>query len=331
MSDGTTAISFAYDADGLRTSKTVGNVSFNYTYAGGKLLRETFGNVVLDFFYDANGMPYALKYNGTVYYYITNLQGDVMQLVNSNGSIVASYDYDPYGKVISATGTMAEINPLRYRGYYYDVESGLYYLQSRYYNPEAGRFLNADAFASTGQGLLGINMFAYCLNNPVNHSDPAGKSTIAEGVKNSLWVLPLLDGPIPLGDILSVIALFGVLLYEQSQVEDTIPNISHDTINWESGDKNHILKGTKRKHVDGWKRFGIDPDNNNAWNMVLPILQEVFEKADDVQPTLLPNGSMYIEYIKTYADQGVQVVLKIWVDASGLIQQISDAIPYIID
>ena len=88
-------------------------------------------------------MPYALKYNGAVYYYITNLQGDVMQLVNANGSIVASYDYDPYGKVISATGTMAEINPIRYRGYVYDTESGLYYLQSRYYNPEVGRFLNS--------------------------------------------------------------------------------------------------------------------------------------------------------------------------------------------
>ena len=130
--------------------------------------------MVLDFFYDANGMPYALKHNGTVYYYITNLQGDVMQLVNANGSIVASYDYDPYGKVISATGTMAEINPLRYRGYYYDVESGLYYLQSRYYDPEIGRFINADVFASTNRGVLGYNMFAYCGNNPVIRIDKKG-------------------------------------------------------------------------------------------------------------------------------------------------------------
>ena len=174
MSDGTTAISFAYDADGLRTSKTVNGVKHSYLYASGKLLRETYGSNTLDFFYDANGMPYALKYNGTVYYYITNLQGDVMQLVNANGNIVASYDYDPYGKVISATGTMAEINPLRYRGYVYDTESGLYYLQSRYYDPEIGRFLNHDVVFDTDTGFQGFNLFVYCGNNPVCRTDISG-------------------------------------------------------------------------------------------------------------------------------------------------------------
>ena len=178
MSDGTTAISFAYDADGLRTSKTVNGVKHSYLYASGKLLRETYGSNTLDFFYDANGMPYALKHNGAVYYYITNLQGDVMQLVNANGNIVASYDYDPYGKVISATGTMAEINPLRYRGYYYDVESGLYYLQSRYYNPQVGRFINGDSLASTGVNVLNFNTFAYCNNNPCVYIDPFGHEGI---------------------------------------------------------------------------------------------------------------------------------------------------------
>lgn len=70
--------------------------------------------------------------------------------------------------------TLGTSNPLRYRGYYYDSETGLYYLQSRYYNPEIGRFINADSFASTGQGLLGNNMFAYCLNNPVRYKDTQG-------------------------------------------------------------------------------------------------------------------------------------------------------------
>ena len=143
-------------------------------YASGKLLRETFGDTTLDFFYSTSGQPYALKHNGTTYYYITNLQGDVMQIVNGDGEVVASYQYDPYGNIISATGALAEINPLRYRGYIYDPECNLYYLQSRYYDPSIGRFLNADAFASTGQGILGHNMFAYCLNNPVNYSDKTG-------------------------------------------------------------------------------------------------------------------------------------------------------------
>ena len=155
---------------------------YEYIYASGKLLRQNLtvaidngvANYTLDFFYDASGIPFALKYNGELFYYITNLQGDVMSIVDAQGAVVASYEYDPYGAVISATGSLAEINPLRYRGYVYDTESTLYYLQSRYYDPELGRFINADAFASTGQGILGNNMFAYCLNNPVVLVDTSG-------------------------------------------------------------------------------------------------------------------------------------------------------------
>jgi len=153
-----------------------------YIYAGGKLLRETISDgtttKTLDFNYDNVGMPYSLIYNNgtttTTYYYITNLQGDVMYLVDANGVQVAAYDYDPYGKIITATGTMAEINPLRYRGYYYDSDTGFYYLQSRYYDPEICRFINADSYASTGQSFLGYNAFAYCGNNPVINADAEG-------------------------------------------------------------------------------------------------------------------------------------------------------------
>jgi RHS repeat-associated protein len=108
------------------------------------------------------------------YYYILNLQGDVLYLVNTSGVAVASYTYDPYGSILSSTGSLANVNPLRYRGYYYDGESGFYYLQSRYYDPALGRFINADSYASTGQGFLGYNMFAYCGNNPCNKNDNSG-------------------------------------------------------------------------------------------------------------------------------------------------------------
>ena len=174
-SDGTNSLSFAYDAGGLRTSKTVNGTTYRYYYAGGKLMRMTWGTNTIDFSYDANGTPYAMKYNGTVYYYITNLQGDVMRIVDASGTVMASYDYDPYGKVISATGTLAGVNPLRYRGYVYDWETGFYYLQSRYYDPTIGRFLNVDGYVSTGQGIIGHNMFAYCGNNPVINEDKTGQ------------------------------------------------------------------------------------------------------------------------------------------------------------
>ena len=159
-------------------SKTVNGVLHTYYYAGGRLLRETYGSNTLDFAYDASGNPFSLTYNGTKYYYVTNLQGDVYYLVDTSGNTVASYTYDPFGKVLTATGDIAEINPLRYRGYYYDTDSGFYYLQSRYYDPNPCRFINADSYASTGQGFVGNNMFAYCNNNPTNYLDADGRDAI---------------------------------------------------------------------------------------------------------------------------------------------------------
>ena len=157
-----------------------------YIYTGGKLLRETISDgtttKTLDFTYDNVGMPYSLIYsNGTTtttYYYITNLQSDVMYLVDASGNEAAAYDYDPYGKVITSTGELAGINPLRYRGYYYDSETGFYYLQSRYYDPEICRFINADSYTSTGRGYLGYNMFAYCDNNPILYLDSSGEVAV---------------------------------------------------------------------------------------------------------------------------------------------------------
>ena len=99
-------------------------------------------------------------------------------IVDDSGSEVVSYTYDAWGNILSTTGSMAStlgaLNPLRYRGYVYDEETNLYYLQSRYYDPEMGRFINADVFTSTGQGTLGSNMYAYCLNNPVRYTDDSG-------------------------------------------------------------------------------------------------------------------------------------------------------------
>ena len=164
MGEETYSEGFVYDDHGRLTSKTV-------TQAG---TETTVTNT-----YDASGNPYALTYtNGTetpvTYYYVVNLQGDVIRLVSTNGASVAQYWYGPYGEVRQAFGAMAEANPLRYRGYYYDADTEFYYLQSRYYDPAICRFINADAFASTGQGFLGLNMFAYCANNPINLLDPSG-------------------------------------------------------------------------------------------------------------------------------------------------------------
>ena len=171
------ALTFTYDSDGLRLTKKVGNTSYSYLYAGGKLMRQTDGTNTLDFFYDESGHPYALTYNGTTYYYVTNLQGDVLAILDGNKQVVASYSYDPYGKVLSATGTLAEVNPLRYRGYVYDSETGFYYLQSRYYDPKVSRFIGMDP------AMDGMNWYVYCSNSPISRVDP-------DGLKDYIYTSP---------------------------------------------------------------------------------------------------------------------------------------------
>ena len=146
-------------------------VTHEYLTLNGKVARETIRTnntltAVLDFIYDESGKPFALKYstNGTsfqTYYYVLNLQGDVVKLIQANGHVVAQYTYDAWGNLLDSGGNLAEVNPLRYRGYYYDNETGFYYLQSRYYDPQNRRFMNADSYQSTGQGFIGTNMFAY--------------------------------------------------------------------------------------------------------------------------------------------------------------------------
>ena len=179
MASGFTIWTFAYDANGMRTGRAYLATLYSYTYNGSQLSRMTCGNNVMWFTYGADGSPLTINYNGTTYYYVTNLQGDVVAILNSSGTAVVNYTYDAWGKLLTTTGSMASTlgyyNPLRYRGYVYDEETGLYYLQSRYYNPTIGRFINADAFPATGQGLLGNNMFAYCGNNPVAREDERGK------------------------------------------------------------------------------------------------------------------------------------------------------------
>ena len=163
-----------YDTSGQRTKRISDEKTYTYIYAGDKLMRMTVGDDVLDFSYDASGAPLTMTYNGTVYYYITNLQGDVTSLQQANGNTGAQYAYDAWGNIIAMQGDLAELNPLRYRGYVYDQETGFYYLNSRYYDPEIGRFINADGYVSTGKGIIGFHMFAYCGNNPVIGYDPTG-------------------------------------------------------------------------------------------------------------------------------------------------------------
>ena len=181
-------VSYTYDMSGVRTSKTVNGTTYNYATLSGKVMRQTWGNKSLEFVYDDGNQPFAMIYNdgstSTLYYYVLNAQGDVIALLNSAGALVASYNYgawgnysvhDDKGAKITKASFIGHINPLRYRGYYYDRETRLYYLQSRYYDFANCRFINADTFATTdANGFLSANMFAYCENNPIMLVDQDG-------------------------------------------------------------------------------------------------------------------------------------------------------------
>lgn len=172
---------YTYNSEGYRLSKTVGGVEHKYIWQGSKLISDAYGGKELEFFYDESGKPSAFSYKASstaapvMYYYVTNLQGDVVAILDSSCDIKAEYAYNAWGEIISATGTMAEINPIRYRGYYYDAETGFYYCKSRYYDPGICRFISPDSSYSTGQDFAGNNAFVYCGNNPVSRSDDEGE------------------------------------------------------------------------------------------------------------------------------------------------------------
>lgn len=193
FTDGTTNVSYSYDSNSVRVSKTVGGVKYTYEYFNGKLLYETRGEAKFWYSYDSNDILYNIRYtlsddSAMMSYYCThNSRGDIIGIYNGDGVLRAQYKYDSWGNVLSVTDEngnaitsathVGNLNPFRYRGYYYDTESGFYYLMSRYYDPVTHRFINADTYDTllSDENLSNKNLFSYCGNNPVNNSDPTGE------------------------------------------------------------------------------------------------------------------------------------------------------------
>ena len=175
---------YRYNRSGMRNRKFLTDGIVYYQIDGDLIVGEYKQNhsyektYELEYMYDSAGNILSVVYNGCEYYYVKNLQGDIVGIIDESGTQVVTYTYDSWGKVTEVGGsnqTLGNLNPFRYRGYYYDAETGFYYLNSRYYDPEVGRFLNADGeISGIGGELLGYNMFTYCQNNPVNMSDSDG-------------------------------------------------------------------------------------------------------------------------------------------------------------
>ena len=201
---------YTYNADGIRTSKTVNGVKHTYHLSGTQILSEEWtdrwNRHVMVYIYDAAGQPIGMTHfqDSTLvdtYLYEKNIQGDVVAVYDYAGDLVVRYAYNAWGAVSETeygseydeSSFAVECNPFRYRGYYYDTETDLYYLNSRYYDPAVGRFLNADGvdFLGTDEGLLSYNLFAYCLNDPVNRTDDSGNLSIKNWIKIGVGAIAL--------------------------------------------------------------------------------------------------------------------------------------------
>ena len=171
-------ISYTYNEDGIRTSKTSNGVTTKYYLNGTNIIEQTDGTNTLHFYYDSSNELIGFNYAENDYFYVKNKQDDITDITDSNGEVVASYQYDHWGKILSVNGdeTIGNLNPFRYRGYYYDNDIQMYYLQSRYYDPEVGRFINCDDVNYIGltESEVSYNPFAYCENDPVNTLDEDG-------------------------------------------------------------------------------------------------------------------------------------------------------------
>ena len=187
MSKNDRTVEFKYNENGLRIQKvlnpdTATEEVTNYTLHGKNIVHMTKDNGQqhddLHFFYDASNKPAIVEFNGTKYAYVHNLQGDIVAILDNAGNKVVEYKYDAWGRIISKMGSLAStlgtVQPFRYRGYVYDEETGLYYLQNRYYCNICSRFICIDYFLGTSMQPLSSNVYVYCNNEPVALSDNSG-------------------------------------------------------------------------------------------------------------------------------------------------------------
>ena len=294
LQNGTSNVQYSYDSDSVRVSKTVNGVKHTYAYINGMLMYETRGDAKFYYSYDANGILYSVKYTLTdssdlmTYYYTHNSRGDIVGIYNGAGQLRAQYEYDAWGNVQSITDQngnaitsethIGNLNPFRYRGYYYDTESGFYYLMSRYYDPVTHRFINADGYFQAGGDILDANMSAYCANNPIMYWDPTGSCYVEKRTSAGTYI--------------------GTHWVVQTAVP-SVPGFCNDCKSYggSSGNNNYVgysehnKKGTtnplnKSKHQKGQKRKQNDKRGGEKGDVRRPINRSNKRHFEIVEPNI---------------------------------------------
>ena len=191
-------IDYKYNIDGIRISKTVNGIETKYYMDENNIIFEENPNNIIYYLYDLDGVI-GLNHNGNIYYYIKNYHNDIIGIIDNNGNLIVSYTYDSWGNVLSIkdndgneitdNDNIGIINPFRYRSYYYDKETDLYYLNSRYYNPKWGRFISPDTLIGANQDIFSNNLYLYVSNNPINNIDGLGNSLLGSLLKGILGKL----------------------------------------------------------------------------------------------------------------------------------------------
>ena len=205
------------------------------------------GNITAEYVYDPDGMPLIMTKNGQNYYYVYNINKEITSLTNASGDVVATYTYDAWGNILSQSGTMATDNPLRYKGYRFDEETGLYYLIARYYQPAEGVFLTADPEGGDTEDAKTQNGYNYANNNPVMMTDPDG---------NFAW-LAINAG---------FAAYDGYKAYKSGKASGKKGWALAGSVAWASGSSfakvGHLKKAGKAlRFINGTRRTGV----NRAW------------------------------------------------------------------
>ena len=285
ITDGENEYSYIYDENGIRFSKTVNGETTQFAYLGGMLMAQKTGDDVLFFQYGAGGVPLGFVLNGVQYFYITNQLGDIIGITDSTGDAFVMYSYDEWGNPIQTItrdntaeqNKIAEINPLRYRGYYYDAETGYYYLQSRYYNPEWGRFLSPDAFSYIDNSTrLGFNAYIYCTNNPVMYTDPTGTkktNNVAEVIFKTLVISIELDALTNL--FVNIVEIFNIDVNKIFNIDNDI-DISVDFNAWFNSIADYtqkIFQETLLFFVTGINNFFKDIENLIAQSGLVTVIE----------------------------------------------------------